>query len=202
MGISIGNIMDKIGTFVNIKNNNLYFNGCNSCDGDCCNGAKGFAISPLILDDFEDVYKNFAIIFNLNAQHIKAYVVLNDGKSHCKYYLNNKCSIYEERTPACKLYPVSPYFEHILVDTQCPSINTQFGEIITKDAKLHNDFYTKRLDNFNEKLKLSYKFYDNLDKRYFEKIGNILGIDIFKYTKNNDNKYIQMHLKSLKHINL
>jgi Fe-S-cluster containining protein len=190
--------MDKLGSFVNIKTQNFYFNNCNSCQGNCCNGANGFAISPLILEDFEDVYKNFKIVFALNENQIGAYVVLNDGKSYCKYYKNNSCSIYEYRTPACKLYPLSPYFEHILIDTQCPSVNQEFGENICFNSKLNNKFYTKRLDNFNEKLFKSYEFYNSINNpENFKQIGDILGLPIYKYTKNTSNKYIKLHLQSL-----
>ncbi len=190
--------MDKIGSFINIKTQDFYFNGCSGCDGDCCNGAKGFALSPLILEDFEEVYKNFAIVFGFQDENLRAYVVLNDGKSHCRYYIDNKCSIYEQRTPACKLYPISPYFEHILVDSECPSINDKSGICLSHNGKINDAFYTKRLDNFKDKLEKTYMFYDAInDKENFEVIGNILGIDILKYIKNTDDKYLKMHLDSL-----
>jgi len=195
--------MDKVGSFINIKQHDFYFNGCSSCDGDCCNGAKGFALSPLILEDFEEVYKNFAIVFSIHNNKINAFVVLNDGKSHCRYYIDNKCSIYEQRTPACKLYPISPYFEHILIDTECPSINNEFGSIISKGGKLNDDFFTQRLENFNEKVTKSFEFYDALDEKdSFEFIGSILDMPILKYIKPSQNRYIQMHLKSLEHLNI
>lgn len=190
--------MDSVGSFVSIYKHDLYFNGCSSCDGNCCNGAKGFAIAPLILEDFKEVYKNFKIVFGLNENQVGAYVVLNDGKSHCKYYQDSRCSIYEQRTPACKLYPISPYFENILVDTECPSINSEFGEPICIDKQLNQKFYTDRLKNFNEKLLKTYEFYNSInDATNFEQIGEISGLPIFKYIKRSSNPYIQMHLESL-----
>jgi Fe-S-cluster containining protein len=193
--------MKNINTFINIDQHDFYFKGCSSCDGDCCNGAKGFALSPLILEDFEDVYKNFAIVFATIDKQLRAFVVLNDGKTHCRYYKENRCSIYEDRTPACRLYPVSPYFEHILVDTECPSINLDFGTRVSNDAKLEDAFYTNRLDDFSTKLKNSFSFYKSInDIANFEKVGNILGMDILKYTKQNNNRYIQMHKQSLHHL--
>lgn len=192
--------MDKIGTFVNIKNNDLFFSGCSTCEGNCCNGAKGFSLSPLILEDFEEVYKNFAIIFSIQEKKLKAYVLLNNGKEHCKYYIDNKCSIYEQRTPACKLYPISPYFENILIDTECPSINMEFGESICSEGKLNDKFFTKRLLNFNDKLKESFDFYDSIYYiNDFKFIGHISGMPFLKYNKSSDNKYIKMHLESLIH---
>lgn len=194
------NKIEKVGTFVNIDNQNLFFNGCSTCEGNCCNGAKGFALAPLILEDFEKVYKNFTIAFSLIDRKIRAYVVLNDGKSHCKYYIDNKCSIYEQRTPACRLYPVSPYFENILIDTTCPSINSEFGEPISTNGKLNDKFYTNRLSNFNEKLEESLNFYDYIhDINDFKFIGHISGIPLLRYTKQSENKYINIHLESLKH---
>lgn len=192
--------MDSIGSFVNIKKNNLFFNGCATCDGNCCNGARGFALSPLILEDFEEVYKNFTITFALNDRKLRAYVILNNGKDHCKYYINNQCSIYEERTPACKLYPVSPYFENILIDTECPSINTEYGEPICSEGKLNDTFYTDRLTDFNEKLKESFDFYDSIHNiNNFKFLGDILGMQLLKYVGPSDNKYIKMHKESLIH---
>lgn len=192
--------MESIGSFVNIKSHNLYFNGCSACEGNCCNGAKGFAASPLILEDFEDVYKNFPILFSVNGEDLVAYVLLNDGKGHCKYYVDHKCSIYDQRTPACKLYPISPYFEHILVDTECPAISTQSGKVLCKDGVLHSAFYTKRLENFVEKRDATKVFLESIKQvEDFEYVGEILGLPLLKYIKPSDSPYIQMHLESLKH---
>ena len=192
--------MDYTGTFKNIISNDFKFKGCDKCEGICCNGARGFALSPLILEDFEDVYKNFAIVFSISNRKLKPYVVLNNGTSYCKYYINNKCSIYEKRPPACKLYPLSPYFDNILVDIECPSINTENGEQLSLGGKVLSSFHTKRLSNFNQKLQESILFYDSIyNINDFKFIGNILGMPLLKYTKESENKYIKMHLDSLVH---
>lgn len=192
--------MESIGSFVNIKSHNFHFHGCSTCEGHCCNGSKGFAASPLILDDFEEVYKNFPILFSIKDQKLVAYVLLNNGKNHCKYYVNQQCSIYEQRTPACKLYPVSPYFEHIFVDTNCPSVKHDFGYSLCQDGILNSAFYTKRLDSFVEKLEETNAFLESINTmEHFEYVGNLLGIPLLKYTKPSDNKYIKMHLLSLEH---
>lgn len=192
--------MESIGSFVNIKNHDLHFHGCSTCEGNCCNGAKGFAASPLILEDFEEVYKNFPILFSIKEQKIVAYVLLNDGKGHCKYYINNQCSIYEQRTPACKLYPISPYFKDILVDTACPSIKSDFGSSLCNGGKLNSEFYTQRLENFVEKLELTNEFFESInDVNHFVYVGEVLGLPLLKYNKPSDSKYIKMHLESLKH---
>lgn len=192
--------MKSIGSFVNIKSHDLHFSGCSTCEGDCCNGAKGFAASPLILEDFEAVYQNFPILFSISGQKLSAYVLLNDGKSYCKYYINQQCSIYLQRPPACKLYPVSPYFEHIFVDTACPSINQKAGYSVCRDGKLNSAFATKRLEGFVDKLEETHAFFESIHTlENFEHVGNVSGITLFKYIKPSTNRYIQMHIESLKH---
>ena len=191
--------MESVGSFVNIKSHNFHFHGCSTCEGHCCNGAKGFAASPLILEDFEEVYKNFPIVFSIKEKKLVAYVLLNDGKNYCKYYVNQQCSIYLQRPPACKLYPVSPYFEHLLVDTACPSVNKDSGYSLCNDGKLNSAFATKRLENFVEKLAQTNTFLESISTlEDFEQVGNLLGIPLLKYIKPSDNKYIKMHLESLK----
>ena len=192
--------MRSIGSFVNIKSHDLYFSGCSTCKGNCCNGAKGFAAAPLILDDFEAVYQNFPILFSVSGQKLSAYVLLNDGKRYCKYYIDQQCSIYLHRPPACKLYPVSPYFEHIFVDTACPSVNNNAGYSVCRDGKLNSAFATKRLENFVEKLEKTHVFFESINMlEDFEHVGNVSGIALFKYVKSSTNRYIQMHIESLKH---
>jgi len=192
--------MESIGSFINIRGHDCYFNGCSSYEGICCNGAKGSAASPLILEDFEAVYKNFPIMFSVNGEELVVYVLLNDGKGHCKYYIDHKCSIYGQRTPACKLYPISPYFEHILVDTGCPAISFESGKLLCKNGVLQSDFYTKRLENFVEKREVTKVFLESIKRvEDFEYVGELLGLPLLKYIKQSDNPYIHMHLESLKH---
>ncbi|WP_263834054.1 YkgJ family cysteine cluster protein [Sulfurospirillum oryzae] len=192
--------MESIGSFVNIKSHNFHFHGCSTCEGHCCNGAKGFAASPLILEDFEEVYKNFPILFSVTEQKLMAYVLLNDGKNYCRYYVNQQCSIYLQRPPACKLYPVSPYFEQLFIDTACPSVNQDSGYSLCHDGQLNSAFATKRLENFVEKLEETHAFFESINAlEDFEHVGNLSGIPLFRYIKPSDNKYIKMHLESLKH---
>lgn len=192
--------MRSIGSYVNITAENFYFNGCSSCEGACCNGAKGFVASPLILEDFSQVYTHFPILFGIDNERLMAYVLLNDEKGHCRYYENHQCSIYEHRTPACKLYPITPYFEHILVDTDCPAISTHTGKRLCYNGVLQSDFYTKRLENFVQKREESLAFYGELYKpEHFQFVGDVSGLKLFIYIKQSDSPYIQMHLESLKY---
>lgn len=192
--------MDNVGSFVNINKHNLYFSGCHTCEGQCCNGANGFALSPLILEDFEAVYKHFTIVFGWQNKKINAYMILNNGEDYCKYYVNNQCSNYENRAPACKLYPVSPYFEHILVDTECPSINTEFGTQVHIEKDMPNSFYHQRLENFAQKREETLAYLESInninDFKFHTSIG---GLPLLKYNKPSDDPYIKMHLESLVH---
>lgn len=196
--------MDTLGSFVNIKQHNLRFQGCSACAGQCCNGTKGFAAAPLILEDFNEVYQRFPILFSIKEQKLVAYMLLNDGKSYCQYYDQNahQCSIYEQRPPACKLYPVSPYFEHVFVDTTCLGVaqSWESGEILCQDGVLNTAFATKRLDNFVAKREETNAFLESINAiGDFEYIGNLLGIPLYKYAKPSDNVYLKMHAASLRH---
>jgi len=196
--------MERIGSFVNSASHDLFFNGCSSCKGVCCNGREGFAASPLILEDFEAVYQHFAIVFSFDGEgELGVYVMLNDGKGYCKYFIDNQCSIYEHRTPACRLYPVSPYFEHILVDTACPSVSQTFGTIICKDSKLNQSFYTQRLENFVAKREATKAFLESIkNEEHFAYCGEVLGLPLFRYAGKSDNVYIKMHQMSLHHLKI
>lgn len=193
--------MERIGSFVSIQTDDFHFSGCSTCKGECCNGAKGFVAAPLILEDFEAVYRHFPILFSIHEERLRAFVLLNDGKGYCPYYVNQQCSIYEERTPACKLYPVSPFFEHLYVDTQCSGINThQMGTSLCHQGVLQSAFYTKRLENFVEKLEETYAFFKEIyHAEHFQYVGDVAGLALFVYTKQSDSPYLHLHQASLKH---
>jgi len=101
--------------FVNIKDiGKTYFSSCDNCVRDCCS-APMVMLAPLILDDFQYVYKNFPIQFAYINNELKALMIINKGEGSCKYYKNNRCTIYNERPPACRMYPVSPYFDEFFI---------------------------------------------------------------------------------------
>lgn len=196
--------INAIGTFVNVKNHNLFFNNCSNCSSNCCDGRNKFVLTPLILKDFKEVYENFAILFTWDYGELRVVMMLNDGTSSCKYIdeVTGLCTIYDKRSPACKLYPVSPYFDNIMVDTSCDAINGEFGTQIYKDGKVSENFYHKRLKNFTQKLQKTSDFLKTIDnKNDFELVKNVLGINLYKYSKiDTKNKFIKMHLESLIHL--
>ena len=193
--------MDTLGSFVNIKKQDVYFKGCDSCNGHCCDGANGFSIAPLILEDFAEVYRYFPILFHFQHQQLSAYVLLNDGKNPCRYLEKNKCTIYDTRPPACKLYPVSPYFEEILVDTHCPSINSTEGRVVSQKGILNQDFHTKRLENFVQKREATRQLLEQFNRfEDFEYVIDIGNKAFYRYTKVSQNGYMKMHKESLKQL--
>ena len=66
--------------YVNIKEaGKLYFSSCFGCTQNCCDGSR-ISLSPLILEDLEEVYKHLAIKFVKIDSEIKPVIVLNNGK--------------------------------------------------------------------------------------------------------------------------
>ena len=194
--------MEKIKSFVNITTSDYHFKGCKGCLGQCCNGKLGYVASPLIVSDFESVYEYFAILFSFADEKVIPYVILNDGKSHCKYYEEDQCTIYDKRPPACRLYPISPYYDAIYVDTQCPSINEcEEGERISKEGKLNEAFYTDRLENFKSKLEATQRFLESIsDLNAFEHCITIANVSFYQYVGMTENIYLKMHQSSLVHL--
>ncbi|MDY0263714.1 MAG: YkgJ family cysteine cluster protein [Sulfurospirillum cavolei] len=191
--------MDCIGSFITIKGRDWYFNGCSTCQGFCCDGAYGFSLAPLILEDFEAVYRYFPIVFSFLEDTLGVFVLLNDGKNQCRYFENKRCSIYDHRPPACRLYPVSPYFEHLLVDTKCPSLSRTEGRLLCKNGVLESAFYTKRLENFVAKKEETRLFLERMnDRNDFEYIGKIADTSLYVSKHADQNRYLKMHAESLK----
>jgi len=182
--------------FVPVKNvGDLYFTGCQSCTNRCCEGGK-FSLAPLILEDFERVYKNFEIYFGYVDNNLKALMVLNRGKNDmCKYLENGLCNIYEDRPPACRLYPLSPYYDEVFVDSSCEAVAKE-GEFLVSPEKISPYFYDKRLENFSEKLALTNEWLQNLGDN-LEFVDEVMGIKLLKYGADANDRYIDMHLRSM-----
>jgi len=173
----------------------VYFTGCTTCTNRCCEGGK-FSLAPLILEDFERVYKNFEIFFGFVDGNLKALMVLNRGSTEvCKYLENGICTIYENRPPACKLYPISPYYDEIYVDSSCDGVSSS-GEFLVSPEKINPNFMDKRLDNFSSKLQSTHAWLDTI-KHDLDYVDNVMGINLLKYVGPLDDKYIKMHLISM-----
>ena len=152
----------------------LYFKGCGDC-AKCCEGK--FFLAPLILEDFDKVKPYFEIRAVKLDEIIPVIILVEDEV--CKYLENGKCSIYENRPPACKIYPFSPYFDDIFIDLSCDGI-TDVGEKLpsTKNQFFKSNFFEERIDNFKEKREKTIEFMKK-QTLIFDK--EIKGIKLYKF---------------------
>ncbi len=168
----------------------LKFKGCKDCV-ECCK--KPFA--PLILDDFEKVYKNFAIVF-VDIVYIRPVMVI--GKSGiCKYVKDGKCSIYDARPPACRIYPFSPFFDKLYLDVSCKGVGIE-GKFLPMNFRefQNSEFFDKRFINFENKLLKTNIWLEN---KKFKKAGEIRGFEYFVLEEIKD-EFDKMHFESLKNL--
>ncbi|WP_457560069.1 YkgJ family cysteine cluster protein [Caminibacter sp.] len=168
----------------------LKFKGCEGCS-ECCK--KPFA--PLVLDDFKKVYENFAIVL-VDIVHIRPMMVIAKDKA-CKYLENEKCLIYEERPPACRIYPFSPFFDKLYLDVGCKGVGIE-GDFLPMDWNEFrwSDFFDERFIKFEEKLLKTNVW---LEGKKFKKAGKIRGMEYFVLEEIED-EYDKMHLDSLKNL--
>lgn len=187
--------------FVNIKDiGKTYFSSCDNCVRDCCS-APMVMLAPLILDDFQYVYKNFPIQFAYINNELKALMIINKGEGSCKYYKNNRCTIYNERPPACRMYPVSPYFDEFFISGDCSalSFDEKLGELICDGKSISDRFFHSRAINFVTKLQSTKQFLEKIKNDLIPSI-TIVGIQLFSYSGNIEDEYIKMYKESLVHI--
>lgn len=185
--------------FVNIKEvGKTYFSSCENCLNDCCS-APLVMLAPLVLDDFEYVYKRFLIQFAFINNELKALMVINRGNGSCTYYKNKRCEIYEERPPACKMFPISPYFNEFYISTACSALssNENLGELICDSENINDKFLHSRVNNFVYKLESTKEFLEKIKNDLTPNI-KISGIQLFNYDGNIvNNQYVEMYKKSL-----
>ena len=154
----------------------LFFRGCDNCTK-CCDGTK-FFLAPLILDDFDKV-KSYFEIRAIILDNVIPVMLFNDGNSPCKYLKNNKCEIYENRPPACKIYPFSPYYDKIFIDLECDAVGYKGEKLPSNKCELFNSkFFDERLIDFIEKREKTIK-YMKKQTLYFDK--EIKGIKLYKF---------------------
>jgi Fe-S-cluster containining protein len=157
---------------------------------ECC---KNKYLAPLVLDDFEKVYNHFPIL--IAKLDILKPVMLLSNKNSCPYLLENRCTIYENRPPACKIYPYSPWYDLILLDISCKGIGIE-GELLplTYEEFKNSPFYDDRIENIEEKIIQTSKWVLNQKLNFFTKL---FGIKLYTLNSFND-KYSKMVKKSQK----
>ena len=189
--------------FKQISNKTYSFSSCSSCEAMCCDGRKGSLFAQIILTDFEEIYKNFPIVFIYGELgFLKPVVILSNGKDFCPYNKNLKCTVYENRPSICKTYPLSPHLDNqIYIDESCPAINDEQGEIIIQDAKLLDISSKYIFDNYqSDYLDTHFEFEKIAKKEDFEVAIELQGVTFYKYKKSSKNKYLKMHQNSLIHL--
>ncbi|WP_456479144.1 YkgJ family cysteine cluster protein [Nautilia sp.] len=166
----------------------LKFKGCDECT-ECC---KSKYMAPLVLEDFEKVYKYFPILI-AKLDKLKPVMLLSNSAS-CPYLENKKCSIYENRPPACKIYPYSPWFGDILLDLSCKGVGIEGKTLpLTPEEFLKSDFYEERFENITEKIKNTNIWLAKQEVVYFRTYKNIK----LYILKNARDDYAHMHKNSL-----
>ena len=191
----------QIGTFTTTEDKTYHFNGCDTCDAQCCKGANSVHI-PIVLSDFEKVYEHFVIAFMIGSMgYVKACILLNDGLNSCRYLKDDRCSIYDKRPLGCQVYPLSPtIYNEAYVDTFCPSINDQgIGSELISNTKIthpsfQNDLFTRYQDEY---LASHHHFMELKTKGSFVPLVEIKEMPFFKYEGEMNDKYMQMHAQSL-----
>ncbi|MEA3512367.1 MAG: YkgJ family cysteine cluster protein [Campylobacterota bacterium] len=186
--------------FIDTTNQSFTFSSCEGCPARCCDGREGSIFSELILDDFEQVSKNFPIVFTFgDLGYLKANVLLSNGKDFCPYIVNHKCTIYDERPSVCRIYPLSQNVDNkVYIDDLCPALSTETGINIVTNGEISDNFFHKKLDNYQDKfLETHYELEKINDKKDFELFTTINNLDFYKYIGNHQSKYIDFHHKSL-----
>ena len=153
----------------------LYFAGCGECS-ECCDGK--FFLAPLILEDFEKVEKYFEIRA-IVLDEIIPVMLLTDGENGCKYLKNGKCEIYNNRPPACKIYPFSPFYDDIFIDLSCKAIGIEGKKLpCNKEEYINSEFFEERFIDFRKKRQKTIE-YMKTKKLIFDK--EIKGIKLYYF---------------------
>lgn len=182
--------------YINIQDlSTLYFSGCSGCTYSCCDGSR-FAFLPLILEDFEEVYPYFPIVFAVIERDLRALILLSDSTGKCHYFNGQSCVLYDKRPPGCRLYPLTPFYDQILIDSSCPALTHEPSTPLVSSGTIHADFYHHRLEGFEMKRQATAAYLSKLQTD-LNSLGEFRGIELFRYTGDIDDPYIQMHRKSL-----
>lgn len=189
--------------FKNIIDKTYTFSSCENCEAQCCHGASGSTYAQIILEDFEKVALNFPILFiKGELGFLKPIVLLTNTKDFCPYIKDMKCTIYEMRPSICKLYPLSANIDdNIYIDETCLAINEPGVKIVDKGV-VNCEFYHEVLDEYQDKYIKTHLYLDKFNNdRDLEELLKQDSLSFYKLTKVCDDKFINLHQNSLKHLN-
>ncbi|QKF81145.1 YkgJ family cysteine cluster protein [Halarcobacter ebronensis] len=189
--------------FIAVKKQTFYFGDCKNCEAKCCSGKDGIVFSQILLEDFEKVYKNFPIVFIFgNLGYIKPVILLTNGKDYCPYLKDFKCTIYENRPPVCRNYPLSGNLDNkIYIDINCPEVNTNYSKekkLIVRNEKLTPVFYNDLYFTYQDRYIQTHEEFEKLNKNNFQEMITINNIKFFKYIGAINNNFLEYHKLSLK----
>lgn len=191
-------------SFVKCDNNTYYFSSCETCGAKCCDGLQSFTFSQIILEDFEQVYKHFPIVFIYgDLGFLKPVILLNNGFSNCRYLKDSKCTIYEKRPTVCRTYPLSiDITNEIYIDISCPAVSSiKQDETIINKNKINKNFQHNIFEDYQSKYIKLHKYFDKFnDSKNLIKELSIKNKTFYRFKNNLKDKYIELHLLSLKNI--
>lgn len=195
-------------TFIETTDKTFAFSSCDACPARCCDGREGSIFSQLLLSDFRQVAKNFPILFTFGEMgYLKANVLLSDGNNFCPYIVENKCTIYDERPAVCRNYPLSANINNkIYIDDSCPAVfsnlDEQVGIKIVDDDRITKEFNSESLINYQDKFLDTHLHLAQFnDKINFEKVVTIKNMEFYQFVGTTEDKYMQIHIDSMKNIN-
>ncbi|QKF72706.1 YkgJ family cysteine cluster protein [Aliarcobacter faecis] len=179
--------------FVKLENRELYFGNCKNCEARCCKGSFGTLYSQILKEEFEEVYKNFPILFIFGSLNfIKPIILLSNGFDSCPYLEKNICTIYENRPNVCKTYPLSPNLDNqIYIDNSCPEIFK--GEnILDIKNEIFIEYQKKYIDTHFE--------FEKLKPKDFEEQFSIKGMKFYRYIGDENSSFLNYHKLSLENL--
>lgn len=189
-------------TFENTLDKTFHFSSCDICDAACCKGHHGTIYSQLILEDFNEVFEHFPIVFMIgDLDYLKPVVLLTNGCDKCRYLLNERCSIYEKRPSVCKVYPLSPHLTNIpFIDLSCPAVGEK-GEIIIDNGSIKKPFQHKVFKDYQNKYIDMHFHFEKFNKAENLKfLIEIRGNKFYKFKEDFEDEYLKLHLSSLKNL--
>lgn len=128
-------------------------------------------------------------------------MLLSNGKDHCIYIKDYKCTIYNERPSICQVYPLSANLDNIVYyDMNCPAISEQ-GSVLVEEGKIAQSFNHEILDNYQDKYILTHQEFEPFNKKEnFKQLFTINNEHFYKYVGSKESEFMKMHGESLKNL--